>query len=86
MGRFCCPDVVAEVEEEVGVMFEGELEDRMEPIHEIESAKARGRRSCCASVRSSISKFIFMTAPKFSAAHFADRGATITRGPVDENK
>lgn len=77
MGRFCCPDVVAEGEEEFAVVFEGELEDRVEPIHEIESEKVGARRSCRASVRSFISQFIFM-APKFAAVNFANRGAIDT--------
>ena len=42
LGDRCRPDVVAEVEEELEVMFEGKCEDGVEPVHEIQPA-ARAR-------------------------------------------
>jgi hypothetical protein len=84
-GRCCPRDVVAEVEDEVEVVFEGEVEEGVEPGLEIESlgAGARGFRWL---LDRPILRFFFMAAPKFSAATFTNRGAIIASGPVEENK
>ena len=84
-GRCCPRDVVAEVGDEVEVVFEGEIEDGVEPGHEIESEAAGARRSCGVPDRS-ILRFISMAAPKFSAEPFTNRGAKISSGSVKENK
>jgi len=39
----CPSDVVAEVEEDVEVVFAGEFEDGVEPVHEVEPAAAGAR-------------------------------------------
>ena len=84
-GPFAPRDVVAEIEDVVEVVFEGEIEDGVEPGHEIESEAAGARRSCGVPDRS-ILRFISMAAPKFCAAPFANRRANIASGPVKENK
>jgi hypothetical protein len=81
MGRCCCArDVVAEVEDRVEVVFEGESEDRVKSIHEIEWATARLAR--CVPYRA-ILRFFFMAAPQFPAAARSNRGAKITSGPAE---
>ena len=84
-GRCCPRDVVAEIEDVVEEVLEGENGDVVEPGHEIESRAAGARRSRCVTDRS-ILRFIFMAAPKFSAALFANREIRIASGPVGENK
>jgi hypothetical protein len=84
-GRCCPRDVVAEVEDVVEEVLEGENGDVMEPGHEIESLAAGARRSRCDTDRS-ILRFIFMAAPKCSAALFANRENKIASGPFEENK
>jgi hypothetical protein len=84
-GRSCARDVVAEIEDVIEVVFEGELEDVVEPGLEIESAAAAARSSRRAA-DCSIPKYIFMAAPQFSAATFTNRGLKIARGPVEKNK
>ena len=84
-GRSCPPGVVAEIEDVVEVVFEGETEDGVEPGLEIEWVDASARRSRGVP-DPSILRFFFMAAPKFSAAPFTNRGAKIATGPVKENK
>jgi hypothetical protein len=84
-GRCCLRDVVAEIEEVVEEVNEGEIEDGVEADHEIESVGADARRFRCVP-NGSILGFFFMAAPKFSAAAFTNRGDKIARGPVEENK
>jgi hypothetical protein len=84
-GRCCPRDVVAEIEEVVEEVLEGENGDGAEPGHEIESPAAGARHSRCVTVPS-ILRFVFMAAPKFSAAPFACREIKIASGPVVEKK
>jgi hypothetical protein len=79
-GRCCPPDVVAEIEDVVEVVFEGETEDGVEPGLEIESVDADARRSRGVPDRS-ILRFISMAAPESSAATFTERGPKIASGP-----
>jgi hypothetical protein len=79
-GPFAPRDVVAEVEDVVEVVFEGETEDGAEPGLEIASEAAGTRRSRGVPDRS-ILRLISMAAPKFSAAPFTNRGAKIASGP-----
>jgi hypothetical protein len=62
------------------VVFDGETEDGVEPGLEIESETVGARRSRGVSHRS-ILRLISMAAPKFSAAHFTNRGANNASGP-----
>jgi hypothetical protein len=84
-GRCCPRDVVAGIEEVVEEKYEGELEDGVEPVREIESADADARRFRCVS-DGSIFRFIFTAAPKFSAARHTSRRDKIARGPIEKNK
>jgi hypothetical protein len=84
-GRCCPRDVVAEIEDGVAEVFEGEDEDGVEPDLEIESVDAGARLSLCLTDRC-ILRFFSMAAPLFSAAPFTNRGAEIASGPVKENK
>ena len=79
-GPFAPRDVVAEIEDVMEVVFEGETEDGVEPGLEIESEAAGARRSRGVPDRS-ILRLISMAAPKFSAAPFTNRGAKIASGP-----
>ena len=82
----CCPrEIVAEIEDEVAEVFEGEVEGGVELGLEIESGKPGACRSICLPVPS-ILQFFFMAAPKFSAVSETNRGAKITNGPVHEDK
>src|ERR1700722_7477618 len=63
-GRCCPRDAVAEIEDGTEEVLEGENGDGAEPDLENESADTRYFRCV---PRSSIFRFIFMTAPKFSA-------------------
>jgi hypothetical protein len=83
-GRCCPRDVVAEIEDGVAEVFEGEDEGGVEPDLEIESVEAGARRSPCVTDRS-ILRFFSMAAPLFSAAPFTNRGAQNASGPVKEN-
>jgi hypothetical protein len=84
-GRSCARDVVAEIEDVIEVVFEGELEDVAEPGLEIESAVADAR--CSRRIADcSIPQYIFMAAPQFSAAAFKNRGIKIACGLVEKNK
>ena len=66
----CRPwDVVAEIEDGVEAVYEGEMGDGVEPGIEIESAAADTRLFHWVSDRS-ILRFVSMAAPKFSAAQF----------------
>jgi hypothetical protein len=79
-GPFAPRDVVAEIEDVVEVVFEGETEDSVGPGLESESEAAGAHRSRGIPDRS-ILRFISMAAPKFSAAPFTNRGAKIASGP-----
>jgi hypothetical protein len=60
----CCPcDAVAEMEDGLEEVFEGEYEDGAESGREKESNDAVGRLLFCAAGPSSL-RFIFMAAPK----------------------
>ena len=67
-GRCCPREVVAEIEEVVEEVYEGEIEEGVEPVHEIESAGAAALRSRSVPDGSSL-RFTFMAAPKLFAAH-----------------
>jgi hypothetical protein len=82
-GRCSPRDVVAEIEEVVEVVFEGEIEDGVEPGLEIESEAAGARRSRRVPDLS-ILRFVSIAAPIFSAAPVAIRGGKIAGGPVKE--
>jgi hypothetical protein len=82
-GRCCPRDVVAEIEVVVEEKYEGEIEDGVEPVREVESADARNFR--CVS-EGSIFRFNFTAAPKYSAARHTSRGDKIARGPAEKNK
>jgi hypothetical protein len=82
-GRCSPRDVVAEIEEVVEVVFEGEIEDGVEPGVEIESEAAGPRRSRRVPDLS-ILRFVSIAAPIFSAAPVAIRGGKIAGGPVKE--
>jgi hypothetical protein len=66
-------------------VLEGENGDGVELSHEIESAAKGARRSRCVPVRS-IPRFVFMAAPKFFAAPYANREIKISSGPVVKDK
>ena len=85
IGRCCPRDVVAEIEDGVAEVFEDELEDGIETHLEIEPLDAGERRSRSAP-RWSMIRFISTTAPRFSAARFKSRRATIASGPAEEKK
>jgi hypothetical protein len=84
-GRCCPRDVVAEIEEVVEEVLEGENGDGVEPGHEIEPLAPRERRSRGVTDRS-IPRFFFMAAPKFFAVRFTNHEIKIASGPVEENK
>jgi hypothetical protein len=79
-GPFAPRDVVAEIEDVIEVVFEGETEDGVEPGLEIGSKTPGTRRLRCVPDLS-ILRSISMAAPKFSAGHFTNRGAKIASGP-----
>ena len=84
-GRWRPRDVVAEVEDRVEEVFEGEKEGGVKQGLEIESAGAGAWHSRGVSDRA-ILRFFSMTAPNFSAARLTNRGIKIATGPVEENK
>ena len=84
LGRSGPRDIVAEVEDRIEEVLEGETGDVAEPGHAIESVDAFARRLFCA-LRRPLLRFVSMAAPKFSAEVFTSRGAKIASGPAEKN-
>ena len=63
-GRCCSRDVVAEIEDRIEEVFEGELGDGLEPGHEIASVAAGARPPRCVPDCPAL-RFCFMAAPIF---------------------